>query len=534
MDADSDTEDSRRRKTSIPTRTNEENEENKSESIDLSDDDEDKRNLVEKITSFILEDLHSPTIINERGFRKLIQSMQSNSQLPSLDSILNRITEMYSIERANLFDELHSVKHVSISLDKWLSTSGDQYITVIADFITPNWDAKSKIIANIKHFGALDVSKLQKYFREFFQDWDISNKIVSLVFDKSILRSDDIKFDIQTIPCLAETIKKSIETAIESISEIGVLIRQCERLISHFHLSNSASIYLRKYQMSLEIAANPLQKINWESVNPVYETFDRLLEQRMAIRAVLADRDVTNETLLNELDLSENEWQRMEKICEALKPFYIVDNAFLRKIKSSMNVVSVIKPLMHSFCIILASNTADSVEISHLKKKIINELKRNFNLYSDNGVITAPDFLDIATFLDPRYKEMDYLSVKNRDVVRKYVKNKCLDSVPSTSATARSTKIDEMLKFIFPKSENTKTDEWTKYVSEPEIDRELSVYQWWKLHEKKYPNLAKMAEKYLCTRASSKPFDSEQLIKRRTFLTSDYVDKCLFLNHKLY
>ena len=85
------------------------------------------------------------------------------------------------------------------------------------------------------------------------------------------------------------------------------------------------------------------------------------------------------------------------------------------------------------------------------------------------------------------------------------------DEFHQTSTNSRTTAMD----FIFGDDNKTNdvTAQFQKYMSEPQIDRNLHPYNWWKNHEHVYPLIAKLARHYLCIPATS-------AVSERTFSTA--------------
>ena len=77
--------------------------------------------------------------------------------------------------------------------------------------------------------------------------------------------------------------------------------------------------------------------------------------------------------------------------------------------------------------------------------------------------------------------------------------------------------------------------ELDQYLSHPQLDIEESPLDWWKIEAVRYPNVAKLAQKYLCLCATNVP--SERVFScggnivtdRRTCLKPEQVDSLVFL-----
>ena len=189
-----------------------------------------------------------------------------------------------------------------------------------------------------------------------------------------------------------------------------------------------------------------------------------------------------------------------------------------------------------------------------------------------------------SSFLDPRFKTLTHLSTTLREEIFDCVLgdilqlNECVQSdseIQIESATATdlessvtpanlgpSTATDEptrkkkkrsaLMELIGNKfqSENERTNdtatfkdivqsELLRYKTEPSISVDQPPLHWWSVHQHLYPNVSKLARKYLCVVATSVP--SEQLFStagnvlsvKRTTLLPENVEKLIFLHDNL-
>ena len=81
----------------------------------------------------------------------------------------------------------------------------------------------------------------------------------------------------------------------------------------------------------------------------------------------------------------------------------------------------------------------------------------------------------------------------------------------------------------------TVIDEFEKYLDEKALKPDDNPLLWWKVKKEIYPNVAKLARKYLCVQGSSTPAErvmSEMgnvLTKKRLNLTDDLFSKIMYL-----
>lgn len=287
----------------------------------------------------------------------------------------------------------------------------------------------------------------------------------------------------------------------------------------------------------MELSCDQLIQASADEINSTYLMLDRLLAQKLAIVSVLRDTDATEQAEAIDLQLNDDEWGTIKEIVSTLKPFQLA-KVVLYRVKDHIDSVSVVKPMIYSFCTNFLNNetsTSSSSSLSSvrlLKQRIKDDLLTKFQLYIGSNEMTAPDYFDLATYLDPRYKNQEYLSEENRNTVKQYIQDVYFEK--NEGKSTKSTMSSKALSILFPSAPVETPSECARYHAEPEIDKNLSPHKWWQLHERIYPTLSHIAKRYLCTHSTSKSiFTSRNASLRRKNLTPQIVDKLIFLNHKL-
>ena len=185
--------------------------------------------------------------------------------------------------------------------------------------------------------------------------------------------------------------------------------------------------------------------------------------------------------------------------------------------------------------------------------------------------------MKISTFLDPRFKELEWVPDDEKEyyhdaVLHETVKlvGKTFDPAPAGAAEAEAETTSNLYSqytqtqtqskkmtinsFFKPIAKKAKTQisnnnvalvksEISRYLQEPQIlnkenqvDWQVNPIEWWKLRAVIYPNLSKTVKHFFCVPATSVP--SERIFstaghivnKKRSRLTSENVDMLLFLN----
>ena len=130
-----------------------------------------------------------------------------------------------------------------------------------------------------------------------------------------------------------------------------------------------------------------------------------------------------------------------------------------------------------------------------------------------------------SSFFDPRFKSLNFLNDEKKTEIMNLL-NQDYTSMTKVSSNLNSPeKTIKILSKLTGKSLKTKATfetEWSSYINLPEEDmicNESDPLNWWKLKESQYPNVAKLAKKYLCIQGSSA--ESEGLFSTLKDILSD-------------
>ena len=170
------------------------------------------------------------------------------------------------------------------------------------------------------------------------------------------------------------------------MARINRCISHCKSIVTHFKKSTKEMYKLREKQKMLELPSHELVQncvTRWGSTLVMLE---HLMEQQAAIAAVLLDAKHRH------LPDSED-WTLIEQLVSVLKPFQLaIETMSVAKFPS----ISTIQP------------PDDSAAIISLKKATENDLNSRYNSSE------VKELIDVAMFLDPRYKELPFYDTTTR------------------------------------------------------------------------------------------------------------------------
>ncbi|KAK5910468.1 hypothetical protein CesoFtcFv8_004300 [Champsocephalus esox] len=310
--------------------------------------------------------------------------------------------------------------------------------------------------------------------------------------------------------------------------------------------------------------------------NSIYDMFDRLLEQRWAVAAVLSDRSVTTLSDARTLDLADDSWIVMEEMLPVLRSLKCATTALCGESGVSSSMIYPVTATLLTKHLPVAPG--ESEKVAEYKQTVSVSLKRRLK---PDEVESAKNVPFIASFLDPRHKHLKFANDALRDAVKARVKARVKellsalgadarpeiteDSSSSSSESARGSSAGESesargsaargsAATKRPRYDNksamltlfgeeyhaeepvTPEMELSHYCDEKCIAPHLDPLDWWRVNETKYGRLAQLARSYLCVPATSVPservFSAAGLIlnRLRSWLHPDHVDQLIFLN----
>ncbi|XP_076372359.1 E3 SUMO-protein ligase ZBED1-like [Tachypleus tridentatus] len=149
--------------------------------------------------------------------------------------------------------------------------------------------------------------------------------------------------------------------------------------------------------------------------NSTYEMFDRLIEQRLAVYAVLHS-NVVKDSQAKVLDITDKDWEVIQDIVLVLQPLYIATRVLCSE---QYPTLSGVMPIMYSLLEIhLKTKDSDSNVVKNFKDEISQDLKRRFKTETED---VCKNIRMMCSFMDPQYKGLPFLTPAQRDVVHQEI-----------------------------------------------------------------------------------------------------------------
>ena len=253
---------------------------------------------------------------------------------------------------------------------------------------------------------------------------------------------------------------------------------------------------------------------------------------------------------------SNDDFKLLETLVDVLKPLGILTDALSgEKQVTSSAIIPILKHLKEN---ILKEKGDDDTVAKSMKQRMLNDITQRYELQND--------LLDVATLLDPRFKD-HYL--ENKENTYSLLKEEAISilstSSPDQESPANDTEAQDqdirpppqkkkskglaaVLKHIVSEDADRMPvlspwqvvqNEISRYTSLPNINPEGNPLEWWKNEQHNLPTLARLAKKYLAICATSVP--SEHIFSKAGFIADQFrsrlkpenLDRLVFLANNL-
>ncbi|XP_034720742.1 zinc finger BED domain-containing protein 1-like [Etheostoma cragini] len=523
--------------------------------------------LTTAVVNFICEGLYPASVVEEPTFKTLMSTVDPGYSPPSKSEMaVKMLPQMYCRARDMVFSELAGVVNCGVTTDLWQSqTQNRSYISLSVHSV--NYNSTSGFSMTNKCLKTFEVQEdntaenITRAMYEAFVEWGITHKVSGATTNGSvdIMKACSLLELSVEMPCLGHTVNRAIAEAFQ-LPRVDSFLGCCRKLIDHFR--EPAMYLLRDKQKQHGLPQCALVTDRGRSWLATLAMLQRLKEQQVVVTATLVESSSAHRFSFDGPD-----WALLEGLICVLQPLKVVANMIT---SCRYPTISMVRPVLHMLLnTTLKVKEGDLKEISMTKEVISKVLS---STYSQNTQLSQEisTFLNIATFLDPRYKKLPFLSTQERSkiesniideakaVIEKQIAERpclgefsltsdeppCKKQTPLREASAGSATQDNPLAAIFRQSDADQSqeelhaqvvEELSNYKSQRVLGLNEDPLLWWSSHAPLFPTLPKVLQKYWCVPATSVPphrlFSSSGTVLsgKRNRLVPALVDQQVFL-----
>ncbi|XP_071358495.1 zinc finger BED domain-containing protein 4 [Trachinotus anak] len=476
--------------------------------------------VAKKITKLIAEmlalDLQPSAMVENAGLNRLLEYLQPQYSLPTSSYFTSTaIPDMYErvkdVVLTHLKEAEGGVVHFTTSI--WVSSQTREYLTLTAHWAT--YESSVRPQGQDFHCSALlsvsqidcdhDMHDIPKQLEYLWDSWITSSglKMGFTVTDNNTIRSTLEDHGHVTMQCFGHTIDLIVSEAIKSQRMVQNLLSIARKICERVHRSAKAKEKLAELQRVHQLPENQLVQDVPSKWRTSFFMLERLVEQKKAID------ELSIECNFREM-ISCDQWEVMLSVCNALKPFEVACREMSNRTATLGQVIPLIHILNRKIDLLFDETVGIDNMLKSLKEAMVSRM---------SATLHDPRYT-WATMLDPRYKtslfteeeaerckqdliwELDSSSATSV-AVKSPLANGC-NEAPVSPNTSHSNK-DNLWSLMADIRQKIKHEEKPKsselvvleYLEEDILDQSCDPLDYWNLKKVLWPDLAKVAARYV-------------------------------------
>uniref|UniRef100_A0A8B9H2A4 BED-type domain-containing protein n=1 Tax=Astyanax mexicanus TaxID=7994 RepID=A0A8B9H2A4_ASTMX len=463
---------------------------------------------------FICKDMRPLRVVENEGFRNMVNIMEPRYTLPSRQHITDiAVPRLYKEVKARVAEALSSTDRVALTCDAWTSRATESYVTITAHHVTEKWELDTYVLQtralHVSHTG----ENIADLLKEAVTEWRLEAKDPVIVTDNaSNMNIAAKRADMTHIRCFAHSLNLASQKA-PKLPKVERLLSRIRLVTTFFRRSTIASHQLKQKQDLLQLPKHRLITDVVTRWNSSYDMIERFLEQQPEICAALLSTEV-RKSEKDVFTLSETDITCAEEVLKALKP---MKDATLVMSEESMPTLAIVAPLHAKLVMGTEESSEDTQTVKEIKTVIAQDLGKRYG--------SEKETLCMASALDPRFKDLPFLSEKQQNVT-------LLDLLRATFASTKDNAAQKS-------THDVAAAEIKRFREETPLPLTENPLSWWKEHEHEYPQLSRVAKSFLCIPGTSVSAErvfstaGDIVTAQRSVLKAEHVDQLVFLHKNL-
>lgn len=487
--------------------------------------------IAKKITKLISEmlalDLQPSTVVENVGLNRLLEYLQPQYSLPSSSYFTSTaIPEMYESVKQVVLSHLKEAEGgiIHFTTSVWVTSQTQEYLTLTAHWVT----FESQVVPQGQdfHCSALlgvssidcdyNMQNIQKQLEYLWDTWIGSSglKIGFIVTDNQTIESILVNSHQNTMKCFVHNIDLIVNEAIKSQRMVQNLLSIARKTCERVHRSAKAKEKLAELQKSYQLPENQLVQDVPSKWKTSYFMLERLVEQKKAID------EMSIECSFREL-ISFDQWEVMQSVCSALKPFEVACREMSNRTATLGQVIPLIHILNRKIDMLFDETMGIDNMLMSLKESMVTRMSQTLH---------DPRYI-WATMLDPRYKTSLFTEEEAEQCKHDLIQELelCISTSTETksplsngyselpaSTNSSATNKDNLWALMNDIRQKIKEEERPKssevavmeYLEEDILDQSCDPLDYWNLKKFLWPDLAKVAVRYVGCPPSTVPADT--------------------------
>ncbi|XP_061649220.1 E3 SUMO-protein ligase ZBED1-like isoform X2 [Phyllopteryx taeniolatus] len=371
--------------------------------------------LTESILKMLVTDMHPLSMVEDKGFKKMISAFNPNYSMPSRLHFTSLMEMKHQQITEKLKTVLQDMECVALTIDIWTSDATEGYLRVACHFLGEAWEMKSFSLTAMplkeSHTAANIADWLEETTDKFHIPFPkvkavIHNNGADVVAAAVILKE---RHGWASVRCSGHTLNLVVQSALTNCKTIANCVASARTLVEHIKKSELACTKLKEKQQQMGMPTIMLIRDVSTRWNSTYRMLSRLLGQRWPVTAALSDPAVNSSAEHHHPDLKPEHWNLSEELTRVLGPFERVTE-FLHG--EQYVTLSALPQLVHNLKKVTLSSTFETAPVTAFQAQVAEQITERWQelfLFQPE----APNTVVLAAALDPRFRKLKFLPAED-------------------------------------------------------------------------------------------------------------------------
>ncbi|XP_021239059.1 zinc finger BED domain-containing protein 1-like, partial [Numida meleagris] len=500
----------------------------------------------------IFRDLQPLSVVKDRGFGLLLGYLEPGFGLPTPAQLAGALRRKYGAAKLQLERYVRAARSLVLCAELWAAQPGRGYVTVSASFIDAQW-RRARCVLGTR--PGEDDGDLEEGLRAALDEFGLDGSTVLCVVHDGERGAGGCRAGPgwRVLGCAARTLQQCVVAGLRA-QRVQEALSAARGLVAYFQRDAEAAAALGGKLEAIHKGRGMLVTDAGSRWLSTAEMCESLLELKWAVMAVLEERP------RGAGGLAEREWKLLQELVPVLRTAKLAASFLSEEQNGS---VSALLPCVHGLAAAVGRQAEEAgAAVREAVGNVRAELARRWEA-EEEGEEALESPAVIAAFLDPRFKELRFLSPGLRSALHARVKDMLSQAAgpqPSQSSqSSQSARSRAPSSELEAESGETGAKEQSVYdvllgkdptESMPEIHQQLENYiveplckrgtdplRWWKQNEHRFPAVARLGRQYLAVPATAAPphrafADGQSALQhRRAALEPEHLHHILFLHH---
>ncbi|XP_077450648.1 zinc finger BED domain-containing protein 4 [Stigmatopora argus] len=468
------------------------------------------QNITKLLAEMLALDLQPSSVAENAGLSRLLEYFQPRYRPPPSSYFTGTaIPEMYERVRDVVLTHLKEaeggVVHFTTSI--WVSSQTKDYLTLTAHWAT--YESSVRPRGQDFHCSALlsvsqidchqDMHDIPKQLEYLWDSWITSPGLKRgfTVTDNAAIRNNLEDHGHVTVQCFGHTIDLIVGEAIKSQRMVQNLLSTARKICERVQRSAKAKEKLAELQRDHRLPENRLVQDIPSKWRTSLLMLERLVEQKKAVD------ELSIECNFREI-ISCDQWEVMRSVCNALKPFEVAHREIRNRTATLGQVIPLVHILNRKIDLLFDETVGIDNMLVSLKEATVNGM---------SATLGEPRFT-WATMLDPRYKTSLFTEEEAERCKQDLIQELDLFSSPTSAETsprldavavaAAANEDDNIWSLVADLRQKAQTQKpksselaVLEYLEEDILDQSCDPLDYWNLKKFLWPELAKVAARYV-------------------------------------